>query len=171
MSEGDAEAQAWAAAEIHVQLAEAWAQEASEDLHQEARLAKESRLTGLAEIEEIERANQARLTKLRRSRDANMEDMCRQLEDHEVNHRAQETAVMDGFDRCCVGFLPHQYVPNATVYDGVLCQVIGVFGKDDPSCAISDKWKKDKGFVRVMVMRCHVRERYSVITFLEGERK
>jgi hypothetical protein len=134
-----------------VQLAEAWAQAASEDLHQEAQLAEESRLARLAEIEEIERANQARLTKLRRSRDANMEDMRRQLEDREADCHAQETAVMDGFDCCCVGFLLCQYVPDAAIYDGVLCQVIEVFGKDDPSCAISDKWKQHKGFARAMV--------------------
>ncbi len=131
---------------------EAWAQAASENLHQEVRLAKESQLAGLAEIEEIEWANQARLTKLRRSRDANMEDMQHQLEDREADCRAQETAVTDSFDRCRVGFLPCQYVPDAAVYDGVLCQVIEVFGKDDPSCAISDKWKKHKGFACAMVI-------------------
>ncbi len=81
-----------------------------------------------------------------------MEGMRRQLEDHEANRRAQETAVMDSFDRCRMGFLPCQYVPDAAVYDGVLCQVIEVFGKDDPSCAISNKWKKHKGFAHVMVI-------------------
>jgi hypothetical protein len=115
-------------------------------------LAKESRLAGLAEIEEIERANQARLTKLRRSRDANMEDMHCQLEDREVDRHAQETAVTDGFDCCRVGFLPRQNVPDAAIYDGILCQVIEVFGKDDPSCAISNEWKKHKGFARAMVI-------------------
>ncbi len=78
--------------------------------------------------------------------------MHHQLEDCEADCRAQETAVMDGFDCCCMGFLPHQYVPNAAVYDGVLCQVIEVFGKDDPSCAISSKWKKQKGFACAMVI-------------------
>jgi hypothetical protein len=151
-SEGDAEAQAWAAAEVRVQLKEARTQAASEDLHQEAQLAKESRLAGLAKIEEIECANQARLTELRRSRDTNMEDMRCQLEDREDDCHTQETAVTDGFDCCCVGFLPHQYVPDAAVYDGVLCQVIEVFGKDDPSCAISDKWKKHKGIAPAMVI-------------------
>ncbi len=135
-----------------MQPTEARAQAASEDLHQEARLAKESRLARLAEIEEVERTNQARLTKLRRSRDANMEDMQCQLEDREADCCAQETAVTDGFDCCHVGFLLCQYVPNAAVYDGILCQVIEVFGKDDPSCAISDNWKKHKGFAHAMVI-------------------
>ncbi len=59
---------------------------------------------------------------------------------------------MDSFDCCRVEFLPHPYVPDATIYDGVLCQVIEVFGKDDPSCAIDDKWKKHKGFAHEMVI-------------------
>jgi hypothetical protein len=71
-----------------------------------------------------------------------MEEMHRQLEDCEADRRALETAVMDGFDCCRVGFLPRQYVPDAAVYDGILCQVIEVFGKDDPCCAISNNWKK-----------------------------
>jgi hypothetical protein len=81
-----------------------------------------------------------------------MEDMHRQQEDREADCRAQETAGTDGFDCCRVGFLPCQYVPDAAVYDGILCQVIEVFGKDDPSCAISDKWKIHKGFTRAMVI-------------------
>ena len=47
--------------------------------------------------------------------------------------------VMDRFDCCHLRFLPHPYVPDAVVYDGVLGQVIAVFGKDDPSCAISNE--------------------------------
>ncbi len=74
-----------------------------------------------------------------------MEDLHHQLEDCEADCRAQETAVTDGFDRCHVGFLPRQYVPDATVYDGILCQVKEVFGKDDPSCTISNKWKNIEG--------------------------
>jgi hypothetical protein len=106
----------------------------------------------LAKIEEIERANQARLTELRRSRDANMEDMRHQLEGCEADCHAQETAVTGSFDCCRVGFLLCQYVPDAAIYDGVHCQVIEVFGKDDPSCAISNKWKKHKGFAHTMVI-------------------
>ncbi len=81
-----------------------------------------------------------------------MEDMHCQLEDREAKRHAQETAVMDGFDRCHMGFLLRQYVPDATIYDGVLYQVIEVFGKVDHSCAVSNKWKKHKGFARVMVI-------------------
>jgi hypothetical protein len=74
-----------------------------------------------------------------------MEDMHRQLEDREANCRAQETAVMDSFDSCRVGFLPHQFVPDAAIYDGVLCQVIEVFGKDDPSCKLAISGKNIMG--------------------------
>ncbi len=81
-----------------------------------------------------------------------MSDMRRQLEDCETDCRTQQNAVTDGFDHCRMGFLPCQYVPDAAIYDGVLCQVIEVFGKDDPSCTISDKWKKHKGFACTMVI-------------------
>ena len=50
--------------------------------------------------------------------------------------------VTEGFDHCHMGFLPRPYVPNATIYDGVLCQVMEVFEKNDHSRAISKKWKK-----------------------------
>ena len=47
--------------------------------------------------------------------------------------------VMEGFDCCRVGYLPRPYVPNAAIYDGVLCQVTEVIEKNDPSCKISKK--------------------------------
>jgi hypothetical protein len=55
-------------------------------------------------------------------------------------------------DCCRVGFLLRQYVPDAAIYDGILCQVIEGFGKDDPSCAISNMWKKHTGFAHAMVI-------------------
>ena len=35
--------------------------------------------------------------------------------------------VTNGFESCRMGFLPLLYVPDASVYDGPLCQVIEVF--------------------------------------------
>ena len=40
---------------------------------------------------------------------------------------------MECFDCCHVGFLPRPYVPDAIIYDGVLCQVMEVFEKNHPS--------------------------------------
>ena len=60
--------------------------------------------------------------------------------------------VTKGFEQCRVGFLPLLYVPNATVYDGALCQVIEVFDKDESSRANQAKWKQHNGFARMMVI-------------------
>jgi hypothetical protein len=49
--------------------------------------------------------------------------------------------VTDGVDCCRVGFLL-----------GVLCQVTEVFSKSDPSCAICEKWYKNKGFAQATVI-------------------
>ena len=54
--------------------------------------------------------------------------------------------VMNGFERCRVGFLPLLYVSDAAVYDGALCQVIEVFDKDESSRANRAKWKQHNGF-------------------------
>jgi hypothetical protein len=60
--------------------------------------------------------------------------------------------VTNGFEQCHVGFLLLLYVPNATVYDGALCQVIEVFDKDESSHGNWAKWKQHNGFARVMVI-------------------
>ena len=54
--------------------------------------------------------------------------------------------VTDSVDRCHVGFLPRAYALERAIYDRVLCQVTEVFSKSDPSCAIREKWYKNKGF-------------------------
>ncbi len=41
--------------------------------------------------------------------------------------------VSNGIDCCCIGFLPRAYAIQGSVWDGVLCQVVEVFRKDDPS--------------------------------------
>jgi hypothetical protein len=59
---------------------------------------------------------------------------------------------MDGVDCCHVGYLLQAYALDSTIYDGVLCQVTEVFEKNGPSHVISEKWHKNKGFARVMVI-------------------
>ncbi len=41
--------------------------------------------------------------------------------------------VSDGIDCCFVGFLSRAFVVQGSIWDGVLCQVVEVFQKDDPS--------------------------------------
>jgi hypothetical protein len=53
--------------------------------------------------------------------------------------------VTEGFDCCRVGFLPCPYVPDAAIYNGVLCQVTEMFEKNVSSRAISKKWGQIKG--------------------------
>jgi hypothetical protein len=50
--------------------------------------------------------------------------------------------VMDGVDHCHVVFLLWAYALNGAICDGVLCQVMEVFDKSDPSRAIHKKWHK-----------------------------
>ncbi len=61
--------------------------------------------------------------------------------------------VSDGIDRCHVGFLPHAFVVQGSLCDGVLCQVVEVFRKDDPSKLCRAKWHQNKGFAHVAVIR------------------
>ncbi len=60
--------------------------------------------------------------------------------------------VSNGIDCCRVGFLPRAFVVQGSVWDGVLCQVVEVFGKDDPSKLCRAKWHQNKGFARVAVI-------------------
>jgi hypothetical protein len=54
---------------------------------------------------------------------------------------------------CCrIGFLPHAFVVQGSLWDGVLCQVVEVFGKDDPSKLCRAKWHQNKGFARIAVI-------------------
>ncbi len=41
--------------------------------------------------------------------------------------------VSNRIDCCCVGFLPRTFVGQGSLWDGILCRVVEVFGKDDPS--------------------------------------
>jgi hypothetical protein len=60
--------------------------------------------------------------------------------------------VSDGIDRCHVGFLLRTFVVQGSVWDGVLCQVVEVFQKDDPSKLCRAKWHENKRFVHVAVI-------------------
>ena len=60
--------------------------------------------------------------------------------------------VMDSIDRCHMRFLPRAYALDGTTYNGVLCQVMEVFEKNDPSCAIHEKWHTNNGFARATVI-------------------
>jgi hypothetical protein len=60
--------------------------------------------------------------------------------------------VSNRIDCCHVGFLPHAFVVQGSVWDGVLCQVVEVFQKDNPSKLCHAKWHQNKGFARVAVI-------------------
>jgi hypothetical protein len=62
--------------------------------------------------------------------------------------------VMEGIDRCCVGFLPKHLVMCAERYNGVLAQVIGVYpaATDHESKYVREKVHKNKGFVEVAII-------------------
>jgi hypothetical protein len=51
-----------------------------------------------------------------------------------------------------IGFLPCAFVMQGSLWDGVLCQVVEVFGKDDPSKLCCAKWHQNKQFARVAVI-------------------
>jgi hypothetical protein len=60
--------------------------------------------------------------------------------------------VSNGIDCCHVGFLPHTFVVQGSIWDGVLCQVVEVFQKDNPSKLYRAKWHQNKGFACVAVI-------------------
>jgi hypothetical protein len=60
--------------------------------------------------------------------------------------------VSDGIDCCCVGFLPRTFAMQGIIWDGVICQVVEVFQKNDPSKTCRAKWHHNKGFARVAVV-------------------
>ena len=62
--------------------------------------------------------------------------------------------VMEGIDRCCVGFLPKHLVMRAERFDGVLAQVIGVYlaATKHESKYVREKAHKNKGFAEVAII-------------------
>ncbi len=60
--------------------------------------------------------------------------------------------VSDGIDCCHIGFLPRAFVMQGSIWDGVLCQVVEVFQKDDPSKLCCAKWHQNKVIARVAVI-------------------
>jgi hypothetical protein len=60
--------------------------------------------------------------------------------------------VLDGVNCCCVGFLPRIYIVLGEILDGVLCQVVDVFEKNDPSKLQREKWHHNKGYAHITVI-------------------
>jgi hypothetical protein len=60
--------------------------------------------------------------------------------------------VPNEIDHCHIGFLPCAFVVQGSLWDGVLCQVVEVFGKDDPCKLCHAKWHQNKGFAHVAVI-------------------
>ncbi len=60
--------------------------------------------------------------------------------------------VTDGQDRCRVGFLPHFYVAQGGLFDGVLCQVVSVGQEFDDNVTERAKWKHSCGYARAQVI-------------------
>ena len=54
--------------------------------------------------------------------------------------------VSDGIDCCCVGFLQRHLVKHWEKYEGVLAQIIEVYGKDSESSWKRKKFYHHKGF-------------------------
>ena len=62
--------------------------------------------------------------------------------------------VMEGIDRCRVGFLPHHLIMRAHRCDGVMAQVVGVYGSetDNESKYVREKAHKNKGFAEAIII-------------------
>jgi hypothetical protein len=60
--------------------------------------------------------------------------------------------VSNGIDCCRVDFLPRAFVVQGSIWDGVLCQVVEVFQKDNPSKLCCAKWHQNKGFACIAVI-------------------
>ncbi len=60
--------------------------------------------------------------------------------------------VSNRIDCCHVGLLPRAFVVQGSIWDGILCQVVEVFGKDDPSKLCHAKWHQNMGFAQIAVI-------------------
>ena len=60
--------------------------------------------------------------------------------------------VSDSIDRCRVGFLPRPYLVQASLWDGLLFQVVMVVTKNDPSQARCVKFYANKGYAHVALI-------------------
>ena len=62
--------------------------------------------------------------------------------------------VTEGIDCCRVGFLPCNLTMHAHRYDGVLAQVVGVYGSetDNESKYVHEKAHKNKGFAEAIII-------------------
>jgi hypothetical protein len=64
--------------------------------------------------------------------------------------------VMDGVDRCCVGFLMRHMVKHAARYDRALVQVTRVFSGDEKECSREERqmYHAKRGFCYVTIISC-----------------
>ena len=53
--------------------------------------------------------------------------------------------VLDGIDRCCIGYLPKVYVKNWKQYEGALVQVVEVYSGDSDSPMKLQKFHRNHG--------------------------
>ena len=62
--------------------------------------------------------------------------------------------VMDGADRCCVGFVPCHMVKHAAQYDGALAQVTRVLSNNAETCDLAERhmFHKNKGFCLTVII-------------------
>ena len=60
--------------------------------------------------------------------------------------------VSDGIDRCHIGFLPRLYLVQASLWDGLLFQVVMVVTKNNPSQTRHAKFYANKGYARVALI-------------------
>jgi len=62
--------------------------------------------------------------------------------------------VMDGIDRCRVGFVPRHMVRHTARYDGALAQVTRVFSSDPEVCDTIERrmFFKNKGYCRAAII-------------------
>ena len=62
--------------------------------------------------------------------------------------------VMDGIDRCRVGFVPRHLVRHAAQYNGALAQVPRVFSSDPDTCDSTERrlFFKNKGYCHATII-------------------
>ena len=60
--------------------------------------------------------------------------------------------VLDGIDRCCIGYLPKAYVKNWKQYDGALVQAVEVYSGDSDSSTKRQKFHRNHGLAVAVII-------------------
>ena len=60
--------------------------------------------------------------------------------------------VLDGIDRCCIGYLPKTYVKNWKQYDRALVQVVEVYSGDSDSPTKRQKFHRNHGLAVAVII-------------------